>query len=106
VTGAAGLLALRRLWDRLELGAWLDRRCSEVTGWFRPSLMIEMWVALLLYGGGWMSDLAWFARRDVRRLFGWEALPVPSTFSRWLRRAGEPVAEVLGELIRRIVRLR
>jgi len=106
LTGAAGLLALRSLWDRLELGAWLDRRCSEVPGRFRPSLMVEMWVALLFYGGGWMADLEWFGRRGVRRLFGWEALPVPSTFGRWLRRAGRPVAEVLDEAIRRIVRLR
>lgn len=53
-----------------------------------------------------MSDLEWFGRRGVRRLFGWAGVPAPSTFGRWLRRAGEPVAEVLVELIRRVVRLR
>lgn len=106
VTAAAGLLLLRRLWDRLEIGAWLDRRCSDLPGRYRPSLLVEQWIALLLYGGGWMSDLKWFGRRAVRRLFGWASVPVSSTFGRWLRQAGAPVAEIIVELIRRIVRLR
>jgi len=31
--------------------------------------MIEVWVALLWYGGGWMDDLELMARRRVRLLF-------------------------------------
>jgi len=106
VKGASGLLLLRRLWDRLGIGAWLDDGLADLPGRFRPSLMIEIWVALLFYGGGWMSDLEWFGRQGVRRLFGWARVPVPFTFGRWLRRAGQPVAEILEELIRRLVRLR
>lgn len=104
VTGAAGLLLLRRLWDRWEIGAWLDRPRSDLPGRYRPSLFVEQWI--VLYGGGWMSDLEWFGWRGVRRLFGWVGVPASFTFGRWLRRAGKPVAEIIAELIRRIVRLR
>ena len=52
LTDGAGLLTLRALWDRLDLGNWLDDRLSDLPGRFRPSLMIELWVALLWYGGG------------------------------------------------------
>jgi len=105
-TDGAGLLVLRRLWDELSLGAWIDDRAEEVGGWFASSLMIEVWVALLWYGGGWMDDLELMARRRVRRLFGWERVPDPTTFGRWLRRAGAVLVPCIDRLLRRLVRRR
>jgi len=46
-TDGAGLLVLRRLWDELSLGAWIDYRAEKVGGWFASSLMVEVWVVLL-----------------------------------------------------------
>jgi hypothetical protein len=57
LTDGANLLALRALWDRLDLGSWLDDRLSDLPGRFRPSLMVKLWIALLTCGGGWFSDL-------------------------------------------------
>lgn len=72
VTDAAGLTALGDLWDRVVRGAWLDRRSSHVPGRYRSCLMIvELWIALLFYGGGLLDDVAWLARRGIREFFGW-----------------------------------
>lgn len=70
LTDGAGLLLLRRAWDALGIGGWLDAKTAGQSGRYRASLMVELWVALLLYGGGWMDDLKLFSRRGIRRLFG------------------------------------
>jgi hypothetical protein len=57
LTDGAGLLLVRRLWDRRRLGARIDREAAWLPGVSRPSLMVELWIALLLYGGGRMDDL-------------------------------------------------
>ena len=106
LTDGAGLVLLRRLWDRWDLGAWLDRRTAELGGRYRPSLMVEVWTALLLYGGGWMDDLKRLAARGVRRAFGWAAVPDPTTFGRWLRRAGPTLVPLLDELLWHLLRAR
>lgn len=106
LTDGAGLLVLRRLWDELDLGDWIDDRATEVGGWFASSLMVEVWIALLWYGGGWMDDLKRLARRRVRRLFGWERVPDPTTFGRWLRRAGAVLVPATDRLLRRLVKRR
>jgi hypothetical protein len=106
LTDGAGLLALRRLWDRLKIGRWLDEEATELGGHFRSSLMVELWVALLWYGGGWLDDLALLEARRIRRLFGWVRIPDPTTFGRWLRRAGRPLLPILDRLIRHLVRIR
>ncbi|HZD03336.1 MAG TPA: transposase [Longimicrobiales bacterium] len=106
LTDGAGLLVLRRLWDRLRIGRWLDERASGLGGHFRASLMVELWIAVLWYGGGWLEDLRPLSRRGIRRLFGWARVPDPTTFGRWLRRAGGPLLPVLDRLIRRLVRIR
>jgi hypothetical protein len=106
LTDGAGLVLLRRIWDALGIGAWLDRPSEELPGTYRPSLMAELWVVLLLYGGGWMDDLALLRHRGIRRLFGWRAVPDPTTFGRWLRRSGEALPALLDELLWRLVRLR
>jgi hypothetical protein len=106
LTDGAGLLLLRKLWDRLELGAWIDQQARGVGGHYRASLMVELWVALVLYGGRCMDDLPRLGARGVRRLFGWVAVPVATTYGRWLRRAGEPMTEVLEALLWRVVRIR
>ena len=67
---------------------------------------MEVWVALLLYGGAVMDDLAWFGGRAIRPLFGWSRIPNPTTFGRWLRRAGSALVPVLDELIWHLVRSR
>ncbi|MGH7558399.1 MAG: transposase [Gemmatimonadota bacterium] len=95
MTDAAGLVVFRRLWDHLGVGSWLDREASAVGGWYRPSLMVEVWVALLLYGGERLDDLDLLRSRAVARLFGWVSVPDATTFGRWLRRGGAALAVVL-----------
>lgn len=70
LTDGVGPLAFRRRWDRLVPGRWLGARTTELSGESRPSLMVELWNALLFYGGGWLDDLRWLERRRVRRLLG------------------------------------
>ncbi len=106
MTDGAGLLLVRKLWDRMELGAYIDQQAKEIGGRYRPSLMVEMWVALLLYGGTGMDDLPRLAKRGVRRLFGWKSVPDPTTYGRWLRRAGEKLTSHLDALLWRMVLMR
>jgi hypothetical protein len=106
LTDGAGLLLVRKLWDGLGLGAWIDQQAKEIGGRYRPSLMVEMWVALLLYGGRGMDDLPRLAKRGVRRLFGWKSVPDPTTYGRWLRRAGEKVTTQLDALLWQMVQMR
>ena len=104
LTDAAGLLLLRRLWDRLGLGQRIDAEASWLRGAYRPSLMVELWTVLLLYGGGRMDDLRLLEGRGVRRLFGWHDIPDPTTFGRWLRRGGERLATQLDGVLWQMVR--
>ena len=97
---------MRKLWDCMALGAWIDEQARGVGGHYRPSLMVELWVALLLHGGRCMDDLPRLGARGVRRLFGWVAVPVATTYGRWLRRAGERMVNVLDVLLWRIVQMR
>jgi hypothetical protein len=106
LTDGGGLLLVRRLWDRLGLGERIDAQASWLAGGYRPSLMVELWVVLLLYGGGRMDDLRWLAGRGIRRLFGWRSVPDPSTFGRWLRRGGERLAGQLDGVLWQMVRAR
>jgi hypothetical protein len=97
-------LLLRRLWDRLGLGQRLDTQASWLGGAYRPSLMVELWVVLLLYGGGSMDDLRLLGGRGIRRLFGWRSVPDPTTFGRWLRRGGQRLARQLDRVLWQVVR--
>jgi hypothetical protein len=106
LTDGAGLLLVRRLWDRLGLGQRIDQDATWLVGDYRPSLMVEVWVVLLLYGGGSMDHLRWLAGRGMRRLFGWAAVPDPTTFGRFLRRGGERLSELLDALLWQVVRTR
>ncbi|WP_420442117.1 transposase [Candidatus Palauibacter sp.] len=106
ITDAGGLVVVRRLWDALGLGRWIDDRAREVPGRYRPSLMVELWVVLLLYGGGAMDDLPLLERRGVRRIFGWTRVPHPATFGRWLRCSAAAMSPLLDELLWRMVRRR
>lgn len=106
LTDGAGLLLVRRVWDQLQLGKRLDAWGPEVGGRFRGSLLIEVWLVLLLYGGGVMDDLARLATRGLRQLFGWRAVPDPTTFGRWLRRGGPEMIELLDRLTWYLVRAR
>ena len=106
ITDAGGLVVVRRLWDALGLGGWIDRRSGSVPGRYRPSLMVELWVVLLPCGGGVMDDLPLLERRGVRRVFGWARVPHPATFGRWLRAAAEVLSPLLDDLLWRMVRRR
>ncbi|MBA4157490.1 MAG: hypothetical protein H0X65_08440 [Gemmatimonadetes bacterium] len=104
LTDGGGLLLVRRLWDRLGLGQRIDTQASWLRGECRPSLMVELWVVLLLYGGGCMDDLRLLTGRGIRRLFGWKRLPNPTTFGRWLRRGGERLAGQLDRVLWQVAR--
>jgi hypothetical protein len=106
LTDGGGLLLVRRLWDRLGVGQRIDTEAAWLRGQYRPSLMVELWIVLLLYGGGCMDDLARLGGRGIRRLFGWKAVPDPTTFGRWLRRGGERLAGQLDGLLWQMVRAR
>lgn len=99
LTDGAGLLVVRRLWDRLGLGQRLDAGAAWLSGAYRPSLLVELWVVLLLYGGSRMEDLRLLEGRGIRRLFGWRSVPDPTTFGRFLRRGGLRLAEQLDHLL-------
>jgi hypothetical protein len=106
LTDAAGLVAFRAAWDRLGLGAWLDEALGWLGGHYRPSLHVEQWIALLLYGGHSMDHLPQLESRGVQALFGWKAVVDPTTFGRFVRRAGEAGAGVLDKLLLQAVRAR
>jgi hypothetical protein len=106
LTDAAGLVPLRLAWDGLGIGAALDKGLSSVGGRYRPSLLCEQWVTLLQYGGSCMDHLPLLESRGVRTLFGWKAVVDPTTFGRFLRKAGEQGAKVSDELLRKAVRAR
>jgi hypothetical protein len=106
LTDAAGLAPFRMAWDRLGMGACLDAALSEVGGRYRPSLHAEQWITLLHYGGTCMDHLPLLESRGLRTLFGWRAVVDPTTFGRFLRKAGERGAKVSDELLRKAVRAR
>jgi hypothetical protein len=106
LTDGAGLLLVRRLWDRLGLGQRIDAEAAWLRGDYRPSLLVELWVVLLLYGGGRMEDLRLLQGRSLHRLFGWKSVPDPTTFGRFLRRGGLRLAEQLDVLLWQGVRAR
>jgi len=106
LTDGGGLIVFRRLWDGLDLGAWVDRRARSLGGRFRPSLMVELWVVLLLYGGRVMDDLRLLERRGVRCLFGWVRVPDPTSFGRWLRHGSGVMVPLLDGLLWYVVRRR
>ncbi len=49
-------------------------------------------------GDGVMDDLHGLAARGIRRLFGWRAVPDPTTMGRWLRRGGPQMIALLDQL--------
>jgi hypothetical protein len=106
LTDGAGLLPVRRFWDRLGLSERIDRVATGLSGLFRPRLLVELWVVLLLYGGGSREDLRWLGGRRIRRLFGWSKVPDPPTSGRFLRRGGEAFAELICRLPWHVVRAR
>ena len=106
LTDGGGLVLIRKLFDRLGLAGWIDSRAGREKGFFRPSLMVEVWVVLLLYGGGVMDDLPLLDRRGVRRIFGWVRVPDPTTFGRRLRRTAERMVPLLDALLWHMVRRR
>ena len=106
LSDAAGLLTLRSLVDELRLGAWLDAQAIGGREHYRLSLMSELWCGLLLYGGSHLDHLAWAEARGLRQIFGWEAIPDPTTFGRWLRRYSEEKRTAVEEALRHVVRAR
>jgi hypothetical protein len=106
LTDGAGLLLVRRLWDRLGLGQRIDAEAAWLRGGYRPSLLVELWVVLLLYGGARMEDLRLLRGRGIRRLFGWRSIPDATTFGRFLRRGGVRLAEQMDALLWQAVRAR
>lgn len=106
LTDGAGLMPFRVAWDRLGLGKYLDEALSGIGGSYRPSLHMEQWMALLLYGGHCMDHLPLLESRGVQTLFGWKEVVDPTTFGRFLRKAGEPAAKVSDEVLLKMVRAR
>ncbi len=72
LTDGAGLPLVRRLWDRLQLGARIDRHASEIGGRFQSPLMIESWLTLLL-----VNARLKVPARDRLKLPAWVVSPRP-----------------------------
>jgi hypothetical protein len=106
LTDAAGLVPFRMAWDRLGVGRYLDEALANLGGSYRPSLYAEQWLALLQYGGDRMDHLPLLESRGVQTLFGWKAVVDPTTFGRFLRKAGEQGAKVSEEVLLKAVRAR
>ncbi len=106
LTDAPGLLSLRAVMDGLGVGAALDALGSGIGGGYRPAAMVEQWLSVLWYGGGCLDHLAQLEARGVRELFGWTAVADPTTYRRWLRRAGSEMARQVEEVMREAVSLR
>ena len=106
LTDAAGLVPFRMAWDQLRLGPYLDQALAGIGGRYRPSLHAEQWIALLLYGGHCMDHLPLLQSRGVQALFGWKAVVDPTTFGRFLRKAGEQAAKISDEVLLKAVRAR
>jgi Transposase DDE domain group 1 len=106
LTDAPGLLSLRAVMDGLGIGAALDRLGAKIGGGYRPSLMVEQWLSVLWYGGGCMDHLEQLEARGVRELFGWAGIPDPTTYGRWLRRAGDEMGKHVEAVEREAVSLR
>ena len=106
LTDAPGLLSLRAAMDALGVGAALDRLGARIGGFYRPSTMVEQWLSVLWYGGGCMDHLEQLEARGVSELFGWADVPDPTTYGRWLRRAGDAMGEKVEEVVREVVALR
>lgn len=106
LTDAAGLAPFRMVWDQLGIGAYLDEALTDVGGRYRPSLLSEQWITLLQYGGSCMDHLPLLQSRGVRELFGWKTVVDPTTFGRFLRKAGELGAKVSDKLLLKAVRAR
>jgi hypothetical protein len=105
LTDGAGLAPFRAVWDRLGLGRVVDQLLGR-RGRYQPSLLVEQWLMLLLYGGTSMDHLPLLESRGVRSLFGWRAVVDPTTFGRFLRRAGQAGAEALNQVLLWAVRAR
>lgn len=106
LTDAAGLVPFRMVWDRLRLGRYMDEALAGIGGTYRPSLHAEQWMALLLYGGHCMDHLPLLESRGVQALFGWRSVVDPTTFGRFLRKAGEQAAKISDEVLLKAVRAR
>ncbi|HET6262391.1 MAG TPA: IS1380 family transposase [Chloroflexia bacterium] len=106
LTDAAGLAIQRVVWDQLGIGTYLDRELAEVGGRYRPSLYAEQWTTLLAYGGGCMDHLPLLESRGVGVLMGWLRVVDPTSFGRFLRRAGQKGSEVVDALVRKVVAAR
>jgi hypothetical protein len=103
LTDGAGLAIQRCVWDELGIGAYLDSELAEVGGRYQPSLHVEQWTTLLAYGGECMDHLPLLESRGVRALMGWKRVVDPTSFGRFLRRAGQKGSEVADELLRKVV---
>ena len=105
LTDGGGLVLVRKLFDRFGLAGWIDGRANKEKGSYRPGLMIEVWIALLLYGGGVIDDCR---SSSAGVCAGSSAGSVCRTHDvgRWLRRASERMVPLLDELLWRMVRQR
>ena len=92
-------MLIRALFDRFGRADRIDCRTKGLGGFFQSGLVTEVWIVLLLYGGGVMTDLRLLDRRGVGRIFGWVRVPHPTTFGRWLRNSGETMVPLMDSTV-------
>ena len=83
-----GLAVVRNLFGRMGLADWIEHGTKEDKGFFRPGLVTEIRITLLLCRSGVSDDMPLFRQRGGRRrVFGCVRVPYPVTFGHRLRRA-------------------
>jgi hypothetical protein len=68
--------------------------------------MVELWIGMLLYGGGRMDDLRLLSGRGLRRLFGWRRCSTPRLSDGACGEGASDWRSQLDEVLWQIVRAR
>ena len=92
-------MLVRALFDRLGLAGRIDCRTKGERGFFRSGLMTEVWIVLLLYGSGVMTDLRLLDRRGSAGSSAGSGCRIRRRSGAWLRKSGETMVPLLDAVL-------